>query len=144
MITGPIFPAELPHPQSSNYSAQRADGRRMTSFDVGPPKPTRGHRALWTTHSLTYRLTPDQVEILERFYIDTLADGVGQFWMPHPTKHLQPWADETGESITDENGKVILLSDYMRCTWGEPPKVANDKNKIDRSVSFTVIERPRL
>jgi len=141
-MTIPTFPADLPRPQVSGFSRQRADARRRRSFDAGPPRFSRRYSAVPVTWSMSMRLDAWQVAIFERFYIDACAEGSLPFYMTDYTVDGLPMLDEEGRPLLTEGGVPLLWSKVMLCTWGETPPQFGNPKITEQTVTFSVVEMP--
>ena len=140
-MTYPTFPTTIPKPLQSGYSAQRASVKRAVQGDKGPPRGILQSRMAWTTHTISLRLTAQQHNDLERFFIEDLDEGSHYFWMRHPTKDGVPMTDENGALLLDELDQIILHEAVILAQWSD----AFDVGQFARwspVFSFTVIEQP--
>ncbi|MDO6587326.1 hypothetical protein Q4543_17580 [Salipiger sp. 1_MG-2023] len=140
-MTYPTFPTDLPKPLQSGYTATRASVKKSVQGDKGPPRGILQSRMAWTTHNVSLRLTAQQHNDLQRFFIEDLDEGSSYFWMRHPVNDGAAMTDEDGEILLDEDGAVILHEQMILAQWSEAFDVGSFSAR--RPVfSFVVIEQP--
>lgn len=69
-------------PERGAYKKQPADNRRAFQPELGPPKIARRHTAFTSLHNISLPLPESQLEDLEEYYEDTLADGSTRLIVP--------------------------------------------------------------
>ncbi|MGR3376062.1 hypothetical protein [Salipiger abyssi] len=138
----PSFPAELPPPMPSENGSQRANARRLTTFDAGPPKSSLRFSAVPRSISITLHLLVWQVQLFNRFYEEICAEGSELFWMRDHRVDGKALLDETGTPILNDIGAPVLAARWMLCAWGQEPPVFSGPVVRRQRVSFELVELP--
>lgn len=78
------WPATLPPPLLNSLKERAPNNTIRTSMDKGPPKTRRRTTANVRPISFAMRLTDEQVEILDSFFVDDTFSGADEFDFTHP------------------------------------------------------------
>lgn len=111
----PTWPGTLPQSAKINSRREIQDGVIRSKMDAGPLKMRPKFSAITRTLYINLTLTGEQYEILEDFYIITLAQGtIGFDW-------ADPRDDTTHEYKFASPPTAILVSgnsvDYLDSLW---------------------------
>lgn len=79
-----IWPAALPAPALDTFTESPPNNKIRSTNDKGPPKERRRTTANVRPIAFTLKLTSEQVDILDEFFVETLYSGVLAFDMEHP------------------------------------------------------------
>lgn len=142
-MTVPDWPSDLPRPTRDGYGAQRQDPRVRRDFDHGPPGWRRRFSAVGRYIQLTVILDYELKAVFDRFYIDTIAEGAGVFWMADFVEDGLPLLDEAGLVLLDESDTPILGTKIMLCQFAGEAPVEGPLQGSERAISFSVMELPR-
>lgn len=101
-----IWPATLPPPAVNSFREKPPLNTIRSTMDKGPAKVRRRTTANTRPMSFTLKLTPEQVQALDDFYVDTTYSGADEFEFVHP---------RTGDTV---NARFTAEPDYSEVEGG--------------------------
>lgn len=144
-MTVPSWPAELPRPERSSWSAQPQDARLKRRSDAGPPGWRRRFSSAARLVSLSVFLSRDQKAVFDTFLAYTTGGGAVPFWMPDPTTDGWPLLSSDGTPLLvsggPDDGKPILLGAQWLCTFGDQLPVESIAG-VNFRMNFSVVVLP--
>lgn len=118
-MTIPSYPAELPPPLRADYAEQSGEGRALFRPDAGPSQPRLRFAAVVDDIPYTISVKRWELGVFDKFYLETLRNGVLPFTMPSPLIDGFALLDEDGTPLLDENDMPLLYGETMLVMFAE-------------------------
>ncbi len=138
----PTYPDDLPRPRRDGYSQTLPDGRLATKRDAGPPRVRRRFSAAPGVLQMVIDLTLDQRARFWRFWEEDAGGGSLPFWMPDWVLEGAGLMTGSGEGLTDEAGRSLVIDADLLCMFGTEQAPTETVSGVTFRLSFPLTILP--
>lgn len=138
------WPASLPQRAlRDGYGESGPDNRISTTFENRARRYRRANASAWRPVSASFRMNTEQLGTFERFYRETLSEGVKSFLLPGQGRMDILALNQSGVTMLADDGETPLLifewwrvkigdNGYQIAPYGIHYRVALDLLKFDQ------------